>query len=869
MKYTTLLALLLALCHNAMAQIADDFSDGDLTTNPAWTGEVQKFMVNAARELQLNAPTTETTAYIVIPVTVPNGAVWQTDVRLPFDPSTTNLFRFYLQADRVNLPQANGYYIEIGETGTQDVVRLYRQDGTARTLLATGSSTVLVNGMVNIKLRINRTTSGDWIVAVAQGAGAFQTQLQAKDQTYSGGAGLFSGYYCAYTSTRSTNFFMDNVSLQTDGSDNQAPVLRSVTALDATTLLATFDEALQATSANETTRYRLATGPAITSAALQPSATAVRLSLANPLTPGQRYTLTVQGVADVLGNVDTMSRRAAFRYIQLSSPAEFDILIHEIMADPDPSVGLPPVEWVELYNRSNKYVQLSALRWSDSGGTPVALPDYVLEPDSFVVLTTTAGFSALAPVATNRIAMAGFPSLNNDADALSLRTADGVLIDAVTYAVSWHATTAKRDGGWSLERINPNTPCIERSNWTSCLRLPGGTPGRVNSVLNREPDTKAPRLLSALPVSATRIQVTFSEGMDRNKAADATGYVIEPSLRLRNVAVATDRSIVTLDLAEPLRSGVVYQLTLRNTIQDCSGNSVPPTDTTFFGLPEVPTPGDVIINEVLFNPPTGGVRYVEIYNRSNKIFDWKTFALLNEKSASEPINTTQLCLPGQYITFTPDPTDIATRHYGIKIQWLLTQTLPPLNDKAGSVVLLWAKDGRTVTVDSFGYRETMHNALFNSTQRNGIALERIRINSPTNEAANWTSASPARTGSSGSPTLPNSQTGTPLEIADWLQLPVARLSPDGDGFEDFLDIQYQTPAPGFAMQAAIYDSGGIFVRQIERIQLTGITGALRWDGDTADGSLARPGIYMLFAELFAPDGQVQRVKKPFGVVVRK
>ena len=44
--------------------------------------------------------------------------------------------RFYLQSDAADLSAAlHGYYIRIGEDGTNDAVKLYRQDGTGNTLL--------------------------------------------------------------------------------------------------------------------------------------------------------------------------------------------------------------------------------------------------------------------------------------------------------------------------------------------------------------------------------------------------------------------------------------------------------------------------------------------------------------------------------------------------------------------------------------------------------------------------------------------------------------------------------------------------------------------------------------------------------------
>jgi hypothetical protein len=86
---------------------------------------------------------------------------------------------------------------------------------------------------------------------------------------------------------------------------------------------------------------------------------------------------------------------------------------------------------------------------------------------------------------------------------------------------------------------------------------------------------------------------------------------------------------------------------------------------------------------------------------------------------------------------------------------------------------------------------------------------------PTQAASNWTSASPLITGAYGTPTLPNSQslpeTGTGDEL---ISIPNARLSPDGDNYEDFLEIVYKLPQTGYAASLKIFDSDGNLVKNL-------------------------------------------------------
>ena len=38
----------------ASAQVTDNFSDGDFTASPVWSGDAAEFIVNASQQLQLN-----------------------------------------------------------------------------------------------------------------------------------------------------------------------------------------------------------------------------------------------------------------------------------------------------------------------------------------------------------------------------------------------------------------------------------------------------------------------------------------------------------------------------------------------------------------------------------------------------------------------------------------------------------------------------------------------------------------------------------------------------------------------------------------------------------------------------------------------
>ena len=54
-----------------------------------------------------------------------------------------------------------------------------------------------------------------------------------------------------------------------------------------------------------------------------------------------------------------------------------DILITEIMADPEPSNGLPLAEYVEIYNNTNYTLNINNQKLSDASSS-VILPTFTL-----------------------------------------------------------------------------------------------------------------------------------------------------------------------------------------------------------------------------------------------------------------------------------------------------------------------------------------------------------------------------------------------------------------------------------------------------------------------------------------------------------
>ena len=166
-----------------------------------------------------------------------------------------------------------------------------------------------------------------------------------------------------------------------------------------------------------------------------------------------------------------------------------EIVFNELL--PDPYAG--GSEYLELYNRSGKPLSVSTLSLAvrKSDGTlstryPLAAIARKLEAGSYILLTkdveSVSSFYEIAePSALHQLSK--LPILANTASTLVLfRTADGEVIDEVSYSSKWHASSVKNRKGVALERIDPDAATQNPSNWTSASETAGfGTPGYLNS----------------------------------------------------------------------------------------------------------------------------------------------------------------------------------------------------------------------------------------------------------------------------------------------------------------------------------------------------------------------------------------------------
>jgi hypothetical protein len=541
------------------------------------------------------------------------------------------------------------------------------------------------------------------------------------------------------------------------------------------------------------------------------------------------------------------------------SQNRYDVVIDEIMADPTPQVGLPNNEWIELKNTTTVPINLQNWRIGDATSQSGPMPNFTLQPDSFVVVCTSSAVAALSAFGTT-ISVTSFPSLDNAGDQLFLKAANGSIIHAVSYSDSWYLNAVKANGGWTLEMVDTKSPCAGSDNWKASIDPVGGTPGKKNSVDAINNDQTPPSLLRTYTIDSVTIIAVFNKPVDSSQGATVSNYTIDGGLTIASAITLSplfDR--VQLNLNSKMSLQTAYNITANN-ITDCKGNLIGSNNHAKAGLPEDAAPLDMVVNEILFNPRSNGYDYVEFYNRSKKIFDASKMYVANRNTSNAISSVTALAgtpwliFPDDYIVSTENSISLQG-NYLVKNpdNVLQVSSLPSFPDDNGFVLLLNLQGN---VVDEVDYDHSWNFKLIDN--EDGVALERIDPDGTSQDPNNWHSA--ASSAGYGTPTYKNSQYKQPPGINATIEITPKVFSPDNDGRDDITTVQYKMADPGYAANVTIFDAAGRPVRNLVQNAILGSSGYWNWDGLDDKERKLPVGTYIVYTEIFNLQGKKQKFK---------
>ena len=190
-------------------QVEDDFSDGDFTQNPSWSGSQEAFVVNSNFQLQLSDSEAGLSVLSTPSQSLLNSE-WRFWVKLAFSPSSNNNARVYLVSDNPDIAEPlNGYFLQMGESGSSDAIELFRQEGTEVISICRGTEG-LISSSFEMGIKITHDENGLWkVFADNQGGENYSLQAEGTDKEVL--SSQYFGFYCQYTISNSSKFYFDNV----------------------------------------------------------------------------------------------------------------------------------------------------------------------------------------------------------------------------------------------------------------------------------------------------------------------------------------------------------------------------------------------------------------------------------------------------------------------------------------------------------------------------------------------------------------------------------------------------------------------------------------------------------------------------------
>ena len=540
-----------------------------------------------------------------------------------------------------------------------------------------------------------------------------------------------------------------------------------------------------------------------------------------------------------------------------------DVVITEIMADPTPVVALPAREYLELHNRSSDTVSLKGWRLSD-GNSNSLFPEVSIVPGGWLIVCQ-AQDTALFARYGNTAGLKSFPALTNEGKTILIRDENLNLIHGVLYSSDWYGDVLKSGGGWSLEMVDPAYPFHEKGNWKASVSPSGGTPGTRNSVEGNNPDPGFYGIESVFPADSMTINLQFSESIpdifDKSGSISIDGVTISTIVNedplLRSFTVIPE---------EPLKPGRVYTFKAGSDLTDLAGNRMS-RDEFKFGLAERARAGDVLFNELLFNPLPGDPDFIEFFNCSEKIVNTCDLFLVSvrdetgDTSSVIPVTAVNHCLLPRYNIVITCSKDILEERFSSSVpeNILEVSSLPSMSDGEGHLILF---NRSLEKIDEVVYDEEMHFPLLSGYD--GISLEKVRPCAASNEKSQWHSAS--ESSGWGTPGAPNSVAAEDPGESEPVIFSSTFITPDNDGNEDLLVIDMNTGDIGSVVSVTVFDEAGRFVRKLADNLLAGPGASVIWDGTGPDGRLLDTGIYIFLITSFNETGKTGRWKKVCTVI---
>ena len=567
-----ILAFLLPLC--AYPQLKEPFNGLEITSDNPWTGDLDCFVIETGWLVSRADPTRKSVS-IETPLVYSATMEWEFEIRMDFKPSDQNHIRLHVYLDDQRmLGLKNDYYVQIGSNKKTITFRKHTATEKNPKILIEKALDVLL-GAVDLKVKLTLENHKIWNLYVLE-KGRFVLIGSCESEVSSSCKGGQLRFECRYSKTRVNDFacnyiiISDNISIEPEKPDTPEepeepnepdeplvlprllaiqPITESVFQLQYNLPVDIREAIFSISGIGNASRMTYADDMRIY----------VNISFDKELKVGMGYDLLCSGLMDLEGNkIPESSTEIRLEYEEEpdvpeepevpdtpSFPAG-SIRINEVMADPKGQKAFPETEYVELYNTTDKAIELNG--WSFLyGSKPTVLTALLLDADGYVVLYRS-GRDIHIDDAGLDLPLDKFPaSLVNTGKELALFDPSGKEIDRIAYE------KAKVGIAWERSETGFHLSTDER----------GGTPGSANSSPDDEPEDPDRPDTPHKPGIPTDIivlpnEIVFNELLP-NPYTEGSEYIelynrSDRTLPLAGLSVATRKSDGTLSSHYPLSS---------------------------------------------------------------------------------------------------------------------------------------------------------------------------------------------------------------------------------------------------------------------------------------------------------------------------
>ncbi|MBU0476015.1 MAG: lamin tail domain-containing protein [Bacteroidetes bacterium] len=407
-----------------------------------------------------------------------------------------------------------------------------------------------------------------------------------------------------------------------------------------------------------------------------------------------------------------------------------DIVINEIMHSPKS----PEPEWIEIYNRSTKSINLKNYQVADLIDTIQAFPnEIILHPNEYYIIADDSSFISIYPKVKNYV-IAEIPNLNNSGDRIIILDSLNRIIDSLFYIDSWGGNSGK-----SLERIDCESSSIDSANWNSSNFTIGGTPGKINSISIKDFDIAITEIIFNPDKPAFGTDVAISAKV-KNAGKQSLDFFIDLYEDINsdstNIQLIETSNFISLNSNDSINyqfSSQIINIKQRHNyiIKAIVGND---QDTTNNLLKDSINPGfnksSIIVNEIMYSPINGEPEWIELFNTTNNIINVQGFSISDIRTTPKltTITNDSFIEPNGFLVIAKDST-IFDYHSSI-LSPVNILSFANLNNDIDGIVL---KDSFGELIDSVEYKSNWGGT-------NGFSLERINSNISLSDSSNWKSS---------------------------------------------------------------------------------------------------------------------------------